>query len=73
MLNMKQLIEYFLDNKFVKEINETNPLGTKGKLVKKFASLAKNVWYGTQSVYSPWALKSALSQFAPMVLIGRLV
>jgi ubiquitin carboxyl-terminal hydrolase 4/11/15 len=66
MLNMKELTEYFLENKFLKEINEINPLGTKGKLVKKYASLAKNVWYGTQSVYSPWALKSALSQFAPM-------
>jgi ubiquitin carboxyl-terminal hydrolase 4/11 len=68
MLNMKDLAEYFLENKFLKEINENNPLGTKGKLVKKYASLVKNVWFGTQSVFSPWALKTALSQFAPMVI-----
>jgi ubiquitin carboxyl-terminal hydrolase 4/11/15 len=67
MLNMKELTQYFLSDKFANEINEQNPLGTKGKLVQKYATLVKNVWFGNSSVYSPWALKEALSKFAPMV------
>lgn len=65
--NTKELTEYFLSDKFLAEINETNPLGTKGKLVKKYAMFLKNLWFGTSSVYSPWALKHGISEFQPMV------
>ena len=65
--NLWELTQYFLQNKHLKEINETNPLGTQGKLVKKYATLVRNLWYGTNIVYSPWSFKHALAQFAPMV------
>jgi len=66
MLNSKELCEYLLSNYYLKEINESNPLGSKGKLVKKFASLMKASWYGKTPVLSPWAFKSALSTQATM-------
>jgi len=65
--NTKELTEYFLSDKFMAEINETNPLGTKGKLVKKYGAFLKNLWFGTSGVYSPWALKQGISEFQPMV------
>lgn len=64
--NTKELTEYFLSDKFMAEINETNPLGTKGKLVKKYGAFLKNLWFGTSGVYSPWALKQGISEFQPM-------
>lgn len=65
--HVQTLTNYFLTNKYLKEINETNPLGTKGKLVKKYAAFLKSLWFGGSSVYSPWALKHAISDFQPMV------
>jgi ubiquitin carboxyl-terminal hydrolase 4/11/15 len=63
---IKELSEYFLSDKYKPEINETNPLGTKGKLVKKYASLIKNLYYATSPSFSPWALKHAIGQHQPM-------
>ena len=37
--NVKALTNYFLCLKYIEEINELNPLGTKGELVKEYASL----------------------------------
>jgi len=35
--NTSQLTEYFLQRKYVEEINTENPLGSKGVLAKKYA------------------------------------
>ena len=67
MSNVKELTEYFLTDKYEKEINETNALGTKGKLVRKYAAFLKHLWFGTSSTYSPWALKQGISEFQSMV------
>lgn len=64
--NIKELTQYFLTDKYLQEINEQNPLGTKGKLVKKYAAFLKALWFGSAGVYSPWALKSGISEFQPM-------
>lgn len=55
--NTVNLTEYFLSNKFFEDINEDNPLGTKGVLVRKYASLIKKLWYGSKNSVSPSALK----------------
>lgn len=65
--NIKELTLYFLRDKYLTEINITNALGTKGKLVKKYAAFLKHLWFGTSGVHSPWALKQAISEFQPMV------
>ena len=40
-----------------------NPLGTKGVLIRKYANFIKNMWHGTNPVFSPWGLKNAISEF----------
>ncbi len=62
-----ELTEYFLSDKYSKEINETNPLGSNGKLAKKYASFLKSLWFGSANVHSPWTLKHAISDFQSMV------
>jgi len=48
----------------------TNPLGTKGILIRKYANFIKNMWYGTSPVFSPWGLKNAISDFHSMVFLS---
>lgn len=35
--NTREITEYFMKNEFIKEINHTNPLGTKGNLSCAYA------------------------------------
>ncbi|CAD8117954.1 unnamed protein product [Paramecium sonneborni] len=64
--NTYQLSEYFITNKFFDEINEDNPLGTKGQLVRKYASLIKKLWCGDKNIVIPTSFKKAVGQFQPM-------
>jgi len=34
----------------MEDINDTNPLGTKGELCNKFAHLIRRMWYGEKNV-----------------------
>jgi hypothetical protein len=53
------LTDYFLseDEKYKEEINEQNPLGTKGKLVNAYAELLRDMWSGQSSSVRPFKLK----------------
>ncbi|CAD8125674.1 unnamed protein product [Paramecium sonneborni] len=64
--NTYQLTQYFLSNQYFDEINEDNPLGTKGLLVRKFGSLIKKLWCGEKNVVTPSSFKKAVGQFQPM-------
>ncbi|CAD8074353.1 unnamed protein product [Paramecium primaurelia] len=64
--NTYSLTEYFLSNKYFEEINEDNPLGTKGQLVRKFGSLLKKLWCGDKNIVIPTSFKKAVGQFQPM-------
>lgn len=60
------LTRYFLDEVFKQHINETNPLGTGGKLAKSYELLIKSLWNSKKRAsYSPRALKRSISVFAP--------
>jgi ubiquitin C-terminal hydrolase len=37
MIHTKDLTEYFRSKNYIPEINETNPIGSKGKLIKSYA------------------------------------
>ena len=63
------LTKYFLEDRYKPEINQNNVLGTKGKLTEKYSILLKNLWLKTNSVFSPYGIKSALAQLNPMVQI----
>lgn len=44
--SIKLLTDYFLDGKYVSEINMDNPIGTKGELSKAYAKQVEKMWYG---------------------------
>ena len=47
------LCRYFLEDRYIPEINTSNLLGLKGKMANSFAKLMKLMWYGTsESIFS---------------------
>jgi ubiquitin C-terminal hydrolase len=38
------LTQYFLDKKYIDEVNLDNPIGSKGKLAQAYALFIKNMW-----------------------------
>lgn len=67
--NIKELTEHFISQKYKPEINEQNPLGTKGKIVRKYAYLVKKLWLDNKREFAPYSLKLAVSKFQTMVYI----
>ncbi|TDH71888.1 hypothetical protein CCR75_002676 [Bremia lactucae] len=59
------LTRYFLSNKYKKDLNRDNPLGTGGNLAEEYDALLKELWFGSGSNTSPANLKGAISRFAP--------
>jgi ubiquitin C-terminal hydrolase len=42
--NIYELAEYYITDKYIKDINAPNWLGTHGNLSNSFANLLKNLW-----------------------------
>lgn len=61
--NTVLLSRYFLEDLYSEDINETNPLGTKGILAKHYAKLIKILWYDSKRVISPSFLKRVIGKF----------
>ncbi|KAG6614290.1 putative ubiquitin-specific protease [Phytophthora cinnamomi] len=59
------ITRYFLSNKYKKDLNRDNPLGTGGNLAEEYDGLLKELWFGTVPSTSPASLKRAISRFAP--------
>jgi ubiquitin carboxyl-terminal hydrolase 4/11/15 len=53
-----------MSNKFLGEINSTNPLGTKGNLACAYAELIREMWTGPDNYVSPHNLKKMIGKFA---------
>jgi ubiquitin carboxyl-terminal hydrolase 4/11/15 len=62
--NTKEITEYFMSNGFLKDINSSNPLGTKGNLACAYAELMREMWAGKDDVVSPFELKKMIGKFA---------
>jgi ubiquitin carboxyl-terminal hydrolase 4/11/15 len=62
------LTDYFLQNKYVADINVNNPIGTKGELSKAYAKQMQKMWYGEENSLAPTDLKRAIGKFQPMFL-----
>lgn len=60
------LTDYFLSNRYLQDINKNNPLGTQGELCTAYAHMLKNLWFGSDSSFSPTQLKRAIGKFQPM-------
>ena len=52
--NTWALTKYFLDKKFVPEINFDNPLGSKGVLAYFYAQLLNELWNKSNDCFSPF-------------------
>jgi len=59
------LTRHFLTNRFKKDVNLSNPLGTRGELANAYEILIKELWMSGSRSMSPTALKRAISRFAP--------
>nr|CDJ94773.1 Ubiquitin carboxyl-terminal hydrolase and Peptidase C19 domain containing protein [Haemonchus contortus] len=63
--NVPELTKYFLSNRYVADINERNPLGTRGELARAYGDLLHNMWSGENCSIVPRKVKMTIGQFAP--------
>ena len=61
MQNTHELSRFFIFRQYIKDINDTNVLGTNGKLAEAYATLMKQLYRYPKSVDSirPYELKRA--------------
>ncbi|XP_035750711.1 ubiquitin carboxyl-terminal hydrolase 4 [Egretta garzetta] len=63
--NTPPLTDYFLEDKYEAEINQSNPLGMRGEIAEAYAELIKQMWSGRQSHVAPRMFKTQVGRFAP--------
>ncbi|KAB0349321.1 hypothetical protein FD754_014178, partial [Muntiacus muntjak] len=66
--NVPQLTEYFLQNRYLEELNLGNPLGMKGEIAEAYADLLKQVWSGHHRSIVPCVFKTKVGHFASQFL-----
>ncbi|XP_070394711.1 ubiquitin carboxyl-terminal hydrolase 15-like isoform X3 [Dermacentor albipictus] len=65
MSNTPPLTEYFTTDRYLSELNDSNPLGMRGEIAKSYADLVKVMWSGNCSSVIPRPFKMAVGRFAP--------
>ncbi|RWS04954.1 ubiquitin carboxyl-terminal hydrolase 15-like protein [Dinothrombium tinctorium] len=65
MSNTPPLTEYFISDKYVEELNTSNPLGMGGEIANSFGDLMKAMWSGAHTCLAPREFKLAVGRFAP--------
>eukprot|EP01105_Mastigella_eilhardi_P010953 TRINITY_DN252_c0_g1_i1.p1 TRINITY_DN252_c0_g1~~TRINITY_DN252_c0_g1_i1.p1 ORF type:complete len:1046 (+),score=230.04 TRINITY_DN252_c0_g1_i1:252-3140(+) len=65
LCNTPPLVEYFLDNGYRSDLNTRNPLGMKGQVAERFATLVRFMWSGSFTVLAPVDLKWVIGKYAP--------
>jgi ubiquitin carboxyl-terminal hydrolase 4/11/15 len=65
LLHTRLLARHMLGERWRRELNVRNPLGTRGELAAAFADLCFDVWVGDYASVSPGALKRVIGRFAP--------
>lgn len=63
--HVELLTKYFLSNRYQKDLNKDNPLGTGGNLALEYDVHLKELWFGTVPSTTPVGLKRAIGRFAP--------
>uniref|UniRef100_A0A8C9A527 Ubiquitin carboxyl-terminal hydrolase n=1 Tax=Prolemur simus TaxID=1328070 RepID=A0A8C9A527_PROSS len=66
--NVPQLTEYFLNNRYLEELNFRNPLGMKGEIAEAYADLVKQAWSGHHRSIVPHVFKTKVGHFASQFL-----
>ncbi|KAH6929254.1 hypothetical protein HPB50_025374 [Hyalomma asiaticum] len=57
MSNTPPLTEYFMTDRYLSELNDSNPLGMRGEIAKSYADLIKVMWSGNCSSVIPRPFK----------------
>jgi ubiquitin carboxyl-terminal hydrolase 4/11/15 len=60
------LSKFFLEDLYNEDINENNPLGTKGILARSYAKLVKMLWSTSDANISLGFFKKAIGEFRPV-------
>eukprot|EP01087_Luapelamoeba_hula_P004534 TRINITY_DN1447_c0_g2_i5.p1 TRINITY_DN1447_c0_g2~~TRINITY_DN1447_c0_g2_i5.p1 ORF type:complete len:925 (+),score=112.97 TRINITY_DN1447_c0_g2_i5:99-2873(+) len=68
LLMTPQLLRYFIQDLYLADINQSNPMSTKGALAKQFGQLMKQLWGGKYTIIVPRDFKNTLGRFAPQFL-----
>jgi ubiquitin carboxyl-terminal hydrolase 8 len=63
--HIEPLTQFFLQDKYMKDLNRKNPLGSGGNVAMAYASLLKKMWGGEYSIMAPRILKKTVASFAP--------
>ncbi|KAJ7317569.1 hypothetical protein JRQ81_003731 [Phrynocephalus forsythii] len=66
--NVPPLTEYFLHNRYLEELNFSNPLGMKGEIAEAYADLIKQIWSGHHRSIVPRIFKTKVGHFASQFL-----
>lgn len=66
LMHISALTTYFLEDRFVQDVNKLNPLGTQGELSNNYAKLVKQCWFGEESSVAPTQLKRSIGKFQKM-------
>ncbi|MCQ2816988.1 MAG: hypothetical protein MJ252_06960 [archaeon] len=61
--NCFHLTKFFLTDQYKKDVNLTNPIGSKGKIVGAYTKVLKNLWYGKSDCYNPSFFKRSLGDY----------
>ena len=61
--NCELLTKYILGKYYEKDINKTNPIGSQGDIIDKFAKLITHLWYGNKDCLYPLQFKQAFGKF----------
>ena len=63
--HLEPITQYFLQDRYSRDLNKRNPLGSGGNVAIAYASLLKKVWASNHSVLVPRLLKQTVANFAP--------
>ena len=59
-----QLTDTFLNNDYIHDINEINPLGYSGRIARAYAYLLHEIWSDKYQIIEPRAFKSIIDEVA---------
>ncbi|XP_055883990.1 ubiquitin carboxyl-terminal hydrolase 19-like isoform X1 [Biomphalaria glabrata] len=62
LANTREFRDYFLENRFIDEINEDNPLGMRGQLADTFGHLLHSLWSCKKMCLEPRRLKDLIAK-----------
>lgn len=66
MQHTRGLTEYFVQKLYLEEINEANPIGSKGKLLKSYAKFVESVLTTENELIAPSKLKYTIGKTKEM-------